>query len=818
MRRSGLAVLSAIAVAGLLVACQVFAVRMPSHATAGSSIVIEMDLRQVLSDANPYTAAHCARLPNSWVITASTYSRTRTGVTTTGALTAAVTEATALNTSQPLADHSWRCFQAPSASYAVNDFGTARLTVTVATQGSYTLPFVITYSDGTGTVAATATRHFTVDAVPDWRFESAPLARPSSLTDWRAVEPISDLGFSAIDVAGTLHRTLDGGVSWTAATVTGSFNLYALARNTGRVVVTGSGGAIFSSTAGDLGPYAPRVSNTTQAITAACSFGTRFFVFGDAGYVASSADAVTWLNATIPSVGNIEACVSVPDVGVFAATSTGQVFRVAQIGSTPTVFEQTTASTAALTAIAYVASPVEKLVVAGANTAFERPLTDSAWSAVAPPSVSAPLRMRVFGDTIYAVGSNGTFVGSPTGTFAWTDYGSGTSASLNDVLVTGRVSVLTGSSGVLLRIGVPELAFDGDALALPRTGPAVATSATIAIRNAGKGNLYLGAPVVTAPFTATYDCDGTLVEGEECDVTVSLTSGTRGIFAGTLTVPSSSAIQRTVALSGLVGDDATIAATLDGSTPVTTVDFGNVAVGATASRTVQVRNVGDALLTVGALGSLVAPVTPFAITDNQCTGQVLAGGATCPITVRFTPFGRDGVAQAFDVASSDATRPNLVVQLVGVGTPPGALRVPETLRFEDTPVGDSQQLQLVVRNVGQGPLDVTRLAVDGDGDFTIVDATPFTIPPGESAERTLRFAPTTEGERTGRLVIGTNDPFAPDQGVTMTAIALAESHATKDGGCAATTPSWLGLLATCAACAAYRCARRPRHHRAPNHA
>ncbi|HSI06204.1 MAG TPA: choice-of-anchor D domain-containing protein, partial [Myxococcota bacterium] len=381
------------------------------------------------------------------------------------------------------------------------------------------------------------------------------------------------------------------------------------------------------------------------------------------------------------------------------------------------------------------------------------------------------------------------------------------------------VAILVADGGVVLRVGIPELAFDGDSLTVPRTAPGATGQATIALRNIGKGLLYTSAPSVTAPFTAAYDCDGTLEESEECEVTVSLSSTTRGVYTGTLTVPSSSRVPRSVTVQGLVGNDAMITATLDGTTPVSTVDFGNVPVGAPVTRTVLVRNAGDAPLTIATVAQLAVPTAPFAITDNQCTGQIIAAGATCPITVSFRPFGQDGAAQAFDITSNDSTTPRLLVQLVGVGTPPADIRVDAALAFPDTRVRDSAEATLLIRNVGRGPLDVQTLAVTEGGDeFTVVDADPFTVAPGESAERKVRFAPAVGGEKTARLVVTSNDPDAGDKAVTMTAIALAESGgATEDDGCAATSPQWLTLLAICAY-AACRCAR-PRHRRtAPSRA
>ena len=803
-----------------LVACQLFAVRMPTRATAGESIVVEMDLRQALADGNPRPATHCARFPSSWTVTSTTYQRTVGGIASSGALGAALAgEATGLATALPLDGHTWVCRAGPSTNYANGDFGTARWTVTVQTPGSYEVMFVTTVGDGTAQVGARAYRRIVVDGLPDWRFDSRPTTLPTAQASWRAIKAISDLAFVAVDTDGNVHTTTDGGLTWLDNDVAPSADLLGLERLNNLFIAVGSPGAIYTTTA-PLGTWTQRTSGTTQTINDICTDGTTVYVVGSSGYVATSVNGTTWFPSTVAGVGNVLACAAVPGAHAYAVTSSGHAFRLTHTGATPSVTDTTAVAGDELQAIAYVASPVPKLVAVSYQLAFERVLSAGPWTAVQTLGDFTPTRLRTAGDRVYAVGYLGLFASSPTDTIAWTRYGSGTSLLVNDIAVTGKVAVLPADGGGLLRVGIPDHYVEVETLALPRVAPnATAPVSVFAVRNSGRGVLFTSAPVAPPPFTASYNCDGALSELEECEVTVSIDTSTRGAFAGTLTLPSNAPVPRTVALSAIVGNDAMITATLDGTTPVTSVDFGSVAVGAPVTRTVLVRNAGDASLTIGAVAQLAVPSSPFAITDNACSGQIIAAGATCPITVRFQPFGQDGAAQAFDIVSTDAATPRLFVQLTGVGTPPADIRVDTTLTFPDTRVSDSVEATLLIRNVGRGPLEIRNLAVtEGGEEFAVVDANPFTVAAGESAERKIRFAPGTDGEKSGRLLVASNDPDAGERAVTMTAIALAESRgASADEGCAASTPEWVTLFAICAY-AACRCGGLRHRRRVPSHA
>jgi hypothetical protein len=91
------------------------------------------------------------------------------------------------------------------------------------------------------------------------------------------------------------------------------------------------------------------------------------------------------------------------------------------------------------------------------------------------------------------------------------------------------------------------------------------------------------------------------------------------------------------------------------------LDFGGVTVGANGSRSITLTNTGTRDLHVGA-----ASVSgPFTITANGCAGATLAPGASCVVTLAFTPSAAGAFAAALTVDSDGGSQS---AALTGTGT------------------------------------------------------------------------------------------------------------------------------------------------------
>jgi hypothetical protein len=84
-----------------------------------------------------------------------------------------------------------------------------------------------------------------------------------------------------------------------------------------------------------------------------------------------------------------------------------------------------------------------------------------------------------------------------------------------------------------------------------------------------------------------------------------------------------------------------------------------------------------------------------------------------------------------------------------------------TFREFDLGIGTDETLSVMVRNSGGGPLNISRIALEGSdaGAFTILDGgTPGQLAPGMSREVRLGFRPTTIGMKSAVLSITSDDP------------------------------------------------------------
>ncbi len=66
-------------------------------------------------------------------------------------------------------------------------------------------------------------------------------------------------------------------------------------------------------------------------------------------------------------------------------------------------------------------------------------------------------------------------------------------------------------------------------------------------------------------------------------------------------------------------------------------DFGNLAIGKSASQTVTVANDGDAPMQIQQAFMVTGTPSVFPITADGCSGQVVNQGSSCQFTVRFEP-------------------------------------------------------------------------------------------------------------------------------------------------------------------------------------
>jgi hypothetical protein len=149
----------------------------------------------------------------------------------------------------------------------------------------------------------------------------------------------------------------------------------------------------------------------------------------------------------------------------------------------------------------------------------------------------------------------------------------------------------------------------------------------------------------------------------------------------------------------------------------------------------------------------------YSATGAQPIASTTVPGATASFQVATT-----GTTTVTYLARDNAGRseaPKTLVIEPKNGRPKAQLS-PDTLDFGDVAVGTtSPDRTVVLTNTGDVPLTVSSLGLDGGqaSEFSIVSpSAPLTVPAGQSQAIVVRFAPTSKGQKTARLVIQDNAP------------------------------------------------------------
>jgi hypothetical protein len=187
------------------------------------------------------------------------------------------------------------------------------------------------------------------------------------------------------------------------------------------------------------------------------------------------------------------------------------------------------------------------------------------------------------------------------------------------------------------------------------------------------------------------------------------------------------------------------------------LSFGNQTVGMTsAPQTTTLTNSGATTLNITSI-SISANNGTFAQT-NTC-GSALAAGASCTVTVSWTPSVAGPLMGSINVADNASNSPQ-TVSLTGTGVLPTATFSTPSLTFPVQVVYTTSSPQTVtLNNTGLGILEITSLVATGN--FTETNTCGSTVAPGGSCTITVTFSPQNKGTLTGAVTITDNAPGSP---------------------------------------------------------
>jgi hypothetical protein len=345
------------------------------------------------------------------------------------------------------------------------------------------------------------------------------------------------------------------------------------------------------------------------------------------------------------------------------------------------------------------------------------------------------------------------------------------------------------SSAVLATYELSESALT---FANTKVGEASATQ-TVTLTNTGTTTVHVLSMQAASDFTATTTC-GVLLPGANCSVSVTFTPAnltSDALRSGTLEIQTDAT--DSLEFISLVGSSSASAIVLN----PTSVSFGSVNVGSTATSSVAVTNASGAPVTFTSLSASGA----YSVNAGSCpvVGSTLAAGSSCMLVVTFTPVG-SGMLNGTINLSTDATQLPLTVALSGTAAFAHLQVVPDAIAFGSIAVGASSNLSLTFTNTGTAAIAGIAGVLSGvsSGDFAVtVPCTVTALAPGQGCVETVTFTPSSTGSRTATLIINSSDVSGPSMISLNGAGGGAGAFAlTVNGGSSATMTVSSGAPAT----------------------
>jgi Abnormal spindle-like microcephaly-assoc'd, ASPM-SPD-2-Hydin len=203
------------------------------------------------------------------------------------------------------------------------------------------------------------------------------------------------------------------------------------------------------------------------------------------------------------------------------------------------------------------------------------------------------------------------------------------------------------------------------------------------------------------------------------------------------------------------------------SPSATSVSFGSVAVGNSATQSLSVTNTGLGTVTI-AQATLTG--AGFTVVGGNPSGTIGVGQSST-IQIQFAPTSAGAVNGSLTILS-DASNAPLVISITGTGTQTGLTISPSTLTFGNVTMGQSGTQSVKLTNSGNTSLTMNLATVAGNGFGMSGLSLPTTLTGGQSVSFNAQFSPTASGAATGSITFTDNAAGSP-QVVSMVGTGVA---------------------------------------------
>ena len=279
------------------------------------------------------------------------------------------------------------------------------------------------------------------------------------------------------------------------------------------------------------------------------------------------------------------------------------------------------------------------------------------------------------------------------------------------------------------------------------------SSVTVALTNTGTASVSISSGSASgAGFSLSGLSAATLAPGQSTSFSAKFAPTTAGTASGSISILSDApGSPLTIALSGS-GAQAQPGLTIN----PTSVPFGNVSVGSSASQNVTLTNSGS-----GALNITAATASGTGFSLSGLGAQTINPGASVTFSAKFSPTTAGNATGSISISSNAPGSP-ATIALSGSGVQGQLTANPSSANFGNVSTGNSNSQTITLTNGGSATVTVSQANVTGPGFSTTgMPALPMSINPGANKTFNIVFAPTATGSVTGTVTLANDGPNSP---------------------------------------------------------
>jgi len=297
----------------------------------------------------------------------------------------------------------------------------------------------------------------------------------------------------------------------------------------------------------------------------------------------------------------------------------------------------------------------------------------------------------------------------------------------------------------------PILTFSARAVAFGAVSVGYSSTEKITLANTGDAPVTIASVTSSDPHFSLTPDNTTISPNSSVEAEVRFQPTSKDMLSAFIVVESNSVFgPDTVVVTG----SGTASASIE--IDRRSLNFGNVAIGATASLVMNISNPGNDTLII----SSITTDNGFFTVAN--TAMIIAPGDAIDDTVYFSPTAPGPVSGELTLTSNAPSSPT-VLPIMGIGTVVVIVTMtidPVEISFGEVDIGSHRDTTLTITNTGNDTLHISSFA-SGDPRFTL--ETPIEgIAPAESQTFTIRFTPDVAGPLSTVFVVTSNAETSPD--------------------------------------------------------